>query len=144
MKRITTIILVLTMVLLSATASFAAEPTERDDSVATPMYVGTSSHSALFTISSTGLSKMSVSLSPFTTTTFDKVTVNLSIKNSSGTSVYNKTFSMPWSSIYARFKLEKEYQLSKKGTYEFQATYKCYKNNTLIETIKSGKQLKSY
>ncbi len=144
MKKIIMLVLVLAMFLLSSMACFAAVPTERDDSEIEPMYVATQSQSATFTISSKGLATMDVSLAPLSSTTIDKVNVTLSIKNSSGKSVFNKSYDMTWSSISMRFKLSKEYQLSQNGTYEFQATYKCYKNNSLIETIKSSSILKSY
>lgn len=138
------LVLVLAMFLLSSMACFAAVPTERDDSEIEPMYVATHSQSATFKISSKGLATMNVSLIPFTKTSLDRVNVTLNIKNSSGASVYNKSYDTSWSSISASFKLTKEYRLSKSGTYEFQATYKCYKNGSLIETIKSNSILKSY
>ncbi|MCI9639189.1 MAG: hypothetical protein HFE72_03515 [Emergencia sp.] len=144
MKKVVMVMLIFVIFLLSSMACFAADPTEREDSTVEPMYVATQSHSETFTISSNGLAKMDVALAPFSSTILDRVNVTLSIKNSSGTSIYNKSYDMTWSSIYARFKLTKECQLSKSGTYEFQATYKCYKNNSLIETIKSSKILKSY
>lgn len=144
MKKVVMTILILAMFLLSSMVCFAAAPTERDDSIVEPMYVATKSQTAIFTISSKGMATMNVSLIPFTKTSLDRVNVTLNIKNSSGTSVYNKSYDTSWSSISASFKLTKEYQLSKSGTYEFQATYKCYKNGSLIETIKSNSILKSY
>lgn len=144
MKKMVMTVFTVVMILLSSMNCFAAIPTERDDSVVEPMYVATQSQTAMFTISSKGLATMNVSLMPFNKSTLDKVNVTLNIKNSSGTSVYNKSYDMTWSNIYGSFKLTKEYQLSKSGTYEFQATYKCYKNNSLVETIKSTKILKSY
>lgn len=136
-EKIVMTILIFAMFLLSSMVCFAAVPTERDDSIVEPMYVATQSQIAIFTISSKGLATMNVSLIPFTKNSLDRVNVTLNIKNSSGTSVYNKSYDTSWSSISASFKLTKEYQLSKSETYEFQATYKCYKNGSLIETIKS-------
>lgn len=144
MKKIKMLVLILVMFLLSATICFAASSTEVENSIVQPMYVATQSHTETFTISTNGLAKMNVELAPFSKTTLDRVNVTLSIKSSSGTSIYNKSYDMTWNSVYARFKLTKEYQLHKNGTYEFQATYKCYKNNSLVETIKSNRFLKTY
>lgn len=144
MKKFVMAITILVMVLGSTLGCFAAVPTDYDDSQVNPMYVATQSHAEIFKISSKGLAKMDVALTPFSKTTLDKVNVTFVIKNSAGTSVYNKTYDVPWSSLYAKFTIMKEYQLSKSDIYEFQATYRCYKNNSLVETIKSSKLLKSY
>lgn len=143
MKKIVTIVSLVLMILLSTTVCFAAISLDEVTDI-TPKYVGTQLHSENFSINSDGLATMNVSLKPLSTTTIDEVKVTLVIKNSLGTNVYNKTYDMEWSSLYGSFKTIKEYRLSANGVYEFQATYKCYKNNSLLETIKSSTILKSY
>lgn len=140
MKKVVAVTVVLIIFLLSATVCFAGAPSDGNS----PYYVGTQSHVEIFKISSGGEATMNTSLEPFSLDTVDSVNVTLVIKNSYGTKVYNKSYDMPWSTAYGSFKLIKEHQLTQKGIYEFQATYKCYKGSTLVETIKSNSILKSY
>ena len=143
MKRIITIIFILLMLFSFTGNCFAATSAGGGTEIA-PCYVATRSHTESFNISSSGVATMNVALAPFNTSTIDEVKATLVIKNSSGTNVYNKTHNLPWNSLYASFKTIKEHQLTKKGVYSFQVTYKCYKNGSLVETIKSTSILKSY
>lgn len=143
MRKMMTIIFVLLMVFLLTSNCYAATSSGGETEI-NPCYVGTKSHTEIFNISSSGVATMNVALAPFNTTTIDEVKATLVIKNSSGTNVYNKTYNLPWNSLYASFKVIKEYQLPEKGTYSFRVTYKCYKNGSLIETIKSSSIFKTY
>lgn len=143
MKKVLIIAVLLMVLLLSTTVCYATSLWDENLEIS-PYYVGTQSHVQIFTISSSGLATMNVSLTPFNSTTIDAVKVTLVIKNSSGVKVYNKTHDMEWSSLYGSFKTVKDYQLSTKGVYEFQATYKCYKDGSLLETINSSSIVKSY
>lgn len=138
MKKTIGVVIVLLTVLICTNMSYG------DALAAQPYYVGTKSHNELFNISDSGKATMNVALSPLSSASMNEVKVTLTIKNSSGTKVYNRTYNMPWNSVYGKYKLTKEYQLPNSGTYSFQATYKCYKNNTLLETINTKSIYKSY
>ena len=138
MKKVKIFVIVILAILISVNICFA------DTTDISTNYVGTNSHSELFSINNNGLSTMNVALLPLSSSSIDEVKVTLVIKNASGTKVYNRSYNMPWNNLYGRYKLIKEYQLSNKGVYSFQATYKCYKNESLLEIIKSRNILKSY
>lgn len=103
-----------------------------------PYYVATQYTMETFSINSTGNAFMNVSLKPKSTTLVDEVKVTLKIKNAYGTNFLNKTYNTSWDSLSASYELTKMHQLSKKGAYEFQAVYRCYKNGNLVETINSS------
>ena len=60
------------------------------------------------------------------------------------TQVYNKTYDATWSNVSKSYSTTKNYQLGKAGRYTFRATYKCYKNGSLLETIKCDPLYKSF
>ncbi len=143
MKKTITIMLLLLM-LFSLTGNCFAATYSGGGTEEEPYYVGTKSHTEIFNISSSGVATMNVALVPLSATTIDEVEATLVIKNSSGTNAYNKTYNLPWNNLYESFKIIKEHQLSKKGTYSFRVTYRCYKNGLLVETIKSTSIFKNY
>ena len=143
MKKIIFVTLILSIIFLSTANCFAAIFSENyTDS--SPYYVGTRSHEEVFIISNSGQATMDVMLKPLNSSAIDKVMITLTIKNSSGTTVYNKSYDSAWSNVDGAYCVIKNYQLESAGRYTFQATYKCYKKNTLIETIKSEVISKSF
>lgn len=141
LKKITQMFLVILLILSFTASCFAA--TGSDDGIS-PNYIGTDYATTTFKINTSGIATMRGGLSPKNSTVIDKVTMQFVIKNSSGTSVYNKTYTATWDSLYAQYIAEKTYQLSSKGTYTLQVTYRCYKNGALIETIRSATISKTY
>ncbi len=109
-----------------------------------PRYVATQSTIENFSINSSGESSMTTILVPMDKSKIDKVKVTLNIKNSSGNSVYSNTYDATWSNLVSGYRLVKTYKLSSKGTYRFNAVYKCYKNNSLVETITTDYIVDSY
>ena len=123
--------------IVTSSFCFASDCYALDDSIQ-PCYVATQYTMETFSISSSGNAFMNVSLSPKSTTLIDEVKVILKIRNAYGTSFLNKTYNASWDNLSASYELTKMHQLSKKGTYEFQAVYKCYNDGTLVETISSS------
>lgn len=141
LKRILQMFIIVVLVFSFTSSCFAAVPL--DDSVS-PCYIGTDFANTSFKISSGGTATMRGALAPKNSTVIDKVTVQFVVKNSSGTSIYNKTYTATWNDVYAQYIVQKTYPMPSKGTYIMQATYRCYKNNSLIETIQSDKITKTY
>lgn len=143
MKKIFTAVLILFMLVLSTVNCFAAVSSD-DVSEISPQYVVTSYHTEEFTVSNSGMVFMKGRLEPVSSDAVDQVEVTLTIKNEAGTAVYNKTYDATWSSVDKIYSVAKNCQLGEAGRYTFRATYKCYKNGSLIETIKSDPLYKSY
>lgn len=143
MKKILMFTLILVLVVLSSLNCYAAIPQE-GSSEASPLYVGTRSHNERFTISSRGQATMEAELAPLSTSTIDNVKVTFVIKNEDKVTIYNKSYDATWSNIEKAFNLTKYHDLELKGIYSLQVTYKCYKNDTLLETIKSNLIFKTY
>lgn len=109
-----------------------------------PYFIVTQNTSETFSINSSGVASMTAALSPKDASKVDTVKVTFKIKNSNGVSVYNKTYTASWSSLFGEYNLYKTYQLSGRDAYMFNVVYKCYKNNTLIETITTDYIVDSY
>ncbi|MGC2872595.1 hypothetical protein ACDL92_04780 [Ihubacter sp. mB4P-1] len=141
MRRIISLLLVLILVLSTATLCYGqtspVNPIE-------PAYVGTAMHVESFKIND-GVSTSVAYILPKTKTSFDKVTINIKIaKATTGVVYYDKTFTTYYDSIRGWFHVSKDYTLPSKGTYSMDATYKCYKDGKLIETIKGATKISSY
>lgn len=141
MRRFISLLLVIVMVL--GTASLCYGQTAPVNPIE-PAYVGTGMHTESFKIVD-GVSTSTAYLVPKTETSFDKVTINIKIaKATTGTVYYNKTFTTYYNDVRGWFYVSKDYQLPSKGTYSMDATYKCYKNGSLIETVKGATVVKGY
>lgn len=143
MKCLIRLVSIILVVALSTSVCFATTNSALIEN-AKPYYVETQSITELFTINSTGKASMKAILVPISSSSIDEVKITLKIKDNLGVNVYSKTFSAEWNSLFGRYELFKNYQLPKKGTYNFQAIYKCYKNGSLVETINSPYKTDSY
>lgn len=143
MKYIKTIIII-TICLIMATSVCFAETRNIDKSTITPYYIVTQNTVESFSINTSGVASMTARLSPRVESDVDQVKITLTIKSSDGTNVYNKTFGAAWSDLYDAYRVNKTYQLQNKGNYTFNVTYKCYKNTTLIETIRTNYYIDAY
>lgn len=132
------------MLCMILTGSYCMAASDGELGGISPYYVGTQTTNEIFNISSSGVASMTTSLTPKKSVGVDEVKVTLKIKNASGVVKYNKTYTATWSDLYGAFRLSKTYQLPGSGSYQFQATYKCYKDGSLLETINSGSILDSY
>ncbi len=112
--------------------------------IAQPYYVVTFNTSETFSINSSGVASMTAALVPKNTSKVDSVKVTFTIKNSDGTNIYSKTFTAPWNSLFSEYSIAKSYQLPGRDIYRCNTTYKCYKNNTLVETITTDYIVDSY
>lgn len=110
----------------------------------TPNYVGTLNHITTFDIKNDGTAKMRGALTPKNKTVIDNVKVSFVIKDIIGNTVYNKTHTAVWSSLYGQYIADKSHDLSKRGTYTLKAKYMCYKNGTLLKSIYSKGITKTY
>lgn len=136
--------LIAAIVLILGTVSVCYGQTSPGN-VAEPAYVGTAVHVEKFTVASGGLSTAVAYTMPKNESSYDKVIINIKIaKATTGTVVYDKSFTTYYDSIRDWFRVSKDYQLPSKGTYSMDATYKCYKNGKLIETIKGATKISSY
>lgn len=143
MKRIKSILIVVICVIMTTSVCYA-ETKVVGNEIVSPYYLVTKKTVEVFSINSSGVASMTASLSPMSKDEVDKVKITLIIKKSNGTSVYSKTYDASWSNLHADYRLTKTYQLPSKGIYSFNAVYKCYKNNNLIETITTDYILDAY
>lgn len=136
--------LLIAMALIMGTVSVCYGQTSPGNTVE-PAYIGTAVHVEKFTVASGGLSTSVAYILPKSSTSYDKVTINIKIaKATTGTVYYDKTFTTYYDSVRGWFRVSKDYQLPSKGTYSMDATYKCYKGGTLIETITGVTRVDSY
>ena len=142
MKKFFATALILLMLALSTANCFAA--TSSSNSEMSAQYVVTMLHVETFTISSGGMASMKGRLEPMDDTEVDQVKITLTLEDGAGTVVYNKTYDATWSNVSKSYSTTKNYQLGKAGRYTFRATYKCYKNGSLLETIKCDPLYKSF
>lgn len=141
MRKFISLLLVVGVVLSTASMCYGQTSNVRP---AEPAYVGTGMHTESFKILD-GVSTSVAYLVPKTATSFDKVTINIRIeKATTGTVYYNKTFTTYYNDIRGWFRVSKDYKLPSKGTYSMDATYKCYKNGKLIETVLGETMIKGY
>lgn len=143
MKSLIKVFVIVFSIVITSSFCSVSESYALDDTVQ-PYYVATQYTMETFSINSTGNAFMNVSLKPKSTTLIDEVKVTLKIRNAYGTSFLNKTFNASWDNLSASYEFTKMHQLSKKGTYEFQAVYKCYKDGNLVETIYSSYKTYTY
>lgn len=142
MRRFVGFLLILIISFSTVSLSYGQTGSEN---VVEPAYVGTSLHTEKFNVDSDGLSTSVAYLVPKSETSFDKVVINIKIAKATTDEVcYNKTFTTYYDSIRGWFRVSKNYTLPSKGVYSMNATYKCYKNGKLIETIKGATVIKGY
>ena len=141
MKKIIRFSFTMLLVLVFTSSSFAAM---RSDGLISSQYIGADRISTIFDISSDGEATMHGILTPKNATVIDKVVITFVIKDSSGSTVYNKTHTATWNSVYNRYEVKKAFKLNKRGNYKLQTLYSCYKNNRLIEAISGDQVTRSY
>lgn len=137
-------VLIFCICIIVATSCGYAETIYGDAGSIAPYYVTTRSTSEVFIINSTGNASMTATLKPLNNNMIDQVKMTLCIKKIGGNVVYNKTFNGIWSNLFSEYNLTKTYQLPSRGTYTFNVIYKCYRNNTLVETITTDYVMDSY
>lgn len=141
MKRILQCSIVLLVILIFSTSAFAAvKPTEP----AEPNYVCAKGCATIFTIDSDGMATMRGIVIPKTGAGIDEVKVTFTIDKTSGSNVYNRTWTASWSNLLGEYKAEKNYQLPSKGTYILSTKFRCYKNDKLVETFSGKDVVKTY
>lgn len=137
-------IMAVVLIIIIATSFCYASVIPNTNDVIQPYYVGTQAINQYFQISSSGKATMEAFLTPKSTALVDEVKVSLIIKNNAGASIYNKTYTAEYNRLFNEYQITKNYQLPSKGSYQFQAIYKCYKNGSLVETINSSYMTDSY
>ena len=136
MKKVLIALVLVVMVLASFTVSFAHE--------ITPFYIATSNNTAYLQIDDDEAG-ISVSLTPKTSTSLDKVNIRIKlINNTTKETVLDGSWNTYYNSTLHRFSKEVTQILTTEGTYYAEITYKCYKNNVLIETIESTTSFVAY
>lgn len=110
-----------------------------------PKFVSVSKYSNYFNIDESGEASYTLYLSPKAKDGLDRVTANVKITNTqTSTVLYNETNTMEFSYLYTRFGISDSIKLSDKGSYKQNVTFRCYKNNRLIETITAEPQIDSF
>ncbi|MDO4396284.1 MAG: hypothetical protein Q4E84_08230 [Clostridia bacterium] len=110
-----------------------------------PLYEETVSYYADFNIDSNGNAEIKGNLKLLGSSAADKVSAVVKITNTTtGKVVYNKTITMTYSKETKRYKLNEKCQLTSKGKYCLNITYKCYDGSRLLESIQVPAKLKSY
>lgn len=137
MKRIVIALVLIVAVIAGSVAVFADE--------VSPFYIGTNSHVETLIISSNGVATMRGEVVPKNSTVYDKVNIEFElIKVGQTNSVYTGGTTVRYDSNHNLFYWEKNMNLSSRGTYQLEVTYKCYKNNSLVETIYGSSYLTTY
>ena len=142
MRKIKCIFLALCICLSSLSVCFAAENAGQDQEALPikPAYEKVGDIETYFKIDANGKASMMcyiTSVNSNNSAEIDKVTVTFKISKIDGTVVHNRTFQAPYNQTLKRFECLKTFDLNRRGNYRLNATVKCYKNGTLIETIKS-------
>lgn len=132
MKKITSLILALLLVLSSFALCYAQS---KPDTGIDPQYVGTCFHFEKFFVASNGNASYYAQLGFDGVVIFDKVEVEVQIKDSSERVIFSRLSNAPWDPPSEGYAINDTCQLSSKGIYSMTVKYKCYKNGALIETI---------
>ncbi|MBR4860949.1 MAG: hypothetical protein IKU09_01950 [Firmicutes bacterium] len=141
MKKMISIVMLLTMVFMSVNVCYAAVET----GTASPRYVSVAYYNNTFDIQDSGMACYELTISPNPQILPDKVTATVKIVNAdTERSVYTKTQTMSYSSITRKFTAADSKQLTARGEYEMSVTYKCYNGSTLLETITAPLQTAMY
>lgn len=136
MKKSMSCLLIIVLLSMSTVFCFGASIDKNVGESIVPMFVGTFSHSEVFKKNTAGVLYAETALTPKEKGSFDKVVITIKItKISSGTVVYNKSFTTSYSDIRNRFFKSVTYTPSTRGAYLMEAKYKCYKNSKIIETL---------
>ena len=134
MRKVISVLLVLTLIVSAVGVSYAA----------TPRYVSINNYSTGFSINEDGLATYKVNALPKGGTAMDRVTATIKILNASGTAVYNQTKTLTYSAVSGLFSDSGTHQLSSRGQYRLQVTFKCYDGTTLLETIPANVKTASW
>ena len=122
------VILLLLSLLMTSTVSYAGE--------IVPYFVGVSKHVETFEISDYGQATMLAIVKPKNATVFDGVNIRMEVmKTKDDTSVYVNSWNVSYNAVEDNFAKTATYNVPAEGGYYMKVTYKCYKNNVLIETI---------
>ena len=101
-----------------------------------PYYVGVNRHMEIFEISNTGEATMQATMKPITSTVFDNVNIKMEVIRTKDLScVYVNDWNVSYNIVADAFNKSTMYNVPAEGGYYMKVTYKCYKNNVLIETI---------
>ena len=99
-------------------------------------FIGIANHNEEFEISDIGVAEMTAIVVPKTSTVLDKVNITMEvIKTKNSSVVYSGSWDVSYNFNENRFMKRETYNVPSEGGYYMKVTYKCYKNNALIETI---------
>lgn len=146
-KRILSCMLVLALVIGSATVAFAGNvpPAQQANypGGASLQYVSMSDIDVSLSITSS-TAKVRVFAKPQNGKNISKVVVTGSLTRQGDTEpikTWNATISP---NAVGRFVWDASQNLSKRGTYSFKATLDCYSGNTLVESVSKSSERRSY
>lgn len=134
MKKIICMICMAAIVFSTFSLSFADVADNSAEQVS-PRFVGTFSHSEALSINSKGYATTVAYLRPKTRDSIDEVKTTITLKKIDGTLLRKKTYDAVWSEVAFEFQAVDYKQLTDKGSYYIDVTYKCYKDGKLLETL---------
>lgn len=134
MKKIICTVCMVIFILSSVSTCFA-DIEDNDIQQIEPRFVGTFLHMERLSISSSGYATTTARLEPKSEDSIDEVKVTMTLKKIDGTLIRKKTYDAVWSQTYFEFQAADHKQLTDKGAYYLDVTYKCYKDGKLLETL---------
>lgn len=142
MRKKICIVLAVLMVISTNICSFANDSSEQNIDM---YYIGTSSYSSSFSLVENNVAMAKTMLMPKSTTALDKVLITIKVTQiATDKVIYNQTKSTSYDRIFDRFEYSAQIKLPAKGRYQMTATFKCYKGEKLIETLKSDSRILTY
>ena len=143
MKRIISILLIVTFVFSSASTCFAQ--VQMDESrLVSPNYESVNVHSESFILGMNGKAMIDLKVTPKASNPPDKVIVDVEVtKLGSSAPILDVSKTMQYSNTFHRFTYSDSCTLGMIGTYRMTAVYKCYRNGKLIEKINGVTKLLS-
>lgn len=123
-KKFVGVVLTLVLVFTNVTAVYAVHVETATEFQ--PFYEETAAFSANFDIEANGTAEICGTLKLLDTSTVDKVYAVVKITNiNTDKVVYNKMLTLEYSKIQKRYILSESFELSEKGTYKMNLTYKA-------------------
>jgi len=141
MRRLLVVLLVMVIAFASISTAYGQVP----DMQITPFFVSVSRYVNSLEVDESGNADFTLKVKPFKKEQLTEVKAIVKIVNATtGVISYNRTLNLPYSELYAQYKVSDSCILNRPGIYEFQVTYKCYGNGVLLETITANPQLDSF
>ena len=132
MKKLFVVILTIVLILSSVGICYGAV----GDNMISPYFVSVNYYLTQFNISSSGNATYAYDVVPRSYLNLNRVVATVKIINSdTGAVAYNKTKELDFDAMQYAFMDSGTYDLDTRGTYELRIMLKCYKDNTLLETI---------